>query len=180
MIDQCLPHLPIIILSLSFTHLLIPIPLFYYPYSTCIGCAAQFWPGNKYPSNYWFLVSCIASYIVLTIIFTSLVLLDRDAIAYTKQGIKGDTNNNNSTSSNKPALVIATKLPRFEETFTLKVACHGDKFATNAAKEGDAAVVIKKSVGTYFTSNGFLVASVIEGDLKKALLQVEKEAKKTK
>jgi hypothetical protein len=117
---------------------------------------------------------------VLTVLFTSLVLLDRDAIAYTKQGIKGDTNNNNGTGSNQPALVIATKLPRFEETFTLKVACHGDKHATSADKEGDAAVVIKKSVGKYFTSNGFLVPSVIEGDLKKALLQVEKEAKKTK
>lgn len=116
---------------------------------------------------------------MLTVIFTILVLLDKDAIAYTKQGINGD--NNNSSNKNQPALVIATKLARFEDTFTLKVACQGDKEATNADKDGDAAVVIKKSVGKYFTSNGFLVPSVIEDDLKKALQQVEKkEAKKTK
>lgn len=86
-----------------------PAPL---PSCSCgVACLAQFYP-KKYPANFWLLVGCVAAYMVLSTLMTVVAaVFERDAIALTR-----------AVPGGPPALAISTRLPRFQETYTLRIA----------------------------------------------------------
>jgi signal peptidase complex subunit 2 len=76
-----------------------------------VACLAQFYP-KKYPANFWLLVGCVAVYVVLSTLMTVVAaVFERDAIALTR-----------TVPGGPPALAISTRLPRFQETYTLRIA----------------------------------------------------------
>ncbi|KAI7841303.1 hypothetical protein COHA_004922 [Chlorella ohadii] len=125
-----------------------------------VACLAQFYP-KKYPANFWLLACCVASYVVLSTLMTVVATLwEKDAIVMTKARPGGP-----------PALVVSSKMPRFQDLYTLRVALR-----PTGGGSGSEGVSLTKSVGDYFHEDGHLAADVIRQDTQ-ALLEQLLEAK---
>ena len=76
-----------------------------------MACLAQFYP-LKYPANFWLLAGCVAAYTVLSGLMTLVAMvLEKDATALTR-----------AVPGGPPALTVSTHMPRFQETYTLRIA----------------------------------------------------------
>ncbi|PRW59420.1 putative signal peptidase complex subunit 2 [Chlorella sorokiniana] len=125
-----------------------------------VACLAQFWP-KKYPANTWVLAGCVAAYVVLSTLMTLVATVwEKEAIVFTKARPGGS-----------PVLVVSSKLPRFQDLYTLRVALR-----PTGSGSGSEGVSLTKSVGEYFHEDGHLAADVIRQDTL-ALLEQLLEAK---
>ena len=81
------------------------------PCRCAVACVGQFWPG-KYPATAPVLVACVAAYSALSLVLTLLAThVEKEAIAFTRppEGRGG------------AALAISSRMPRFQEHYTLRV-----------------------------------------------------------
>ncbi|EFN57522.1 hypothetical protein CHLNCDRAFT_143120 [Chlorella variabilis] len=114
-----------------------------------VACLAQFYP-KKYPDNTLLLAGCVVAYVVLSSLMTVVAMVcEKDVIAFTRAAPGGP-----------PALAIASRLPRFQQFYTLCVTPRGAR----AASRGGGAQSLSRSVGEYFHEDGQLAAGVIKKD----------------
>ena len=74
-----------------------------------MGLLAQFYP-LKYPANTWLLVGCVAAYCLLSAALTLLSHSEHDAVAFTR------------AAPGRAALVVASRMPRHQDLYTLRLA----------------------------------------------------------
>jgi hypothetical protein len=106
--------------------------------------------------------------IVYVVISTALTVLH---VAFEK-----DTIVMTHPAEERRALVVRSKMPRFQDMYTLAIRPRG-----SAAGSKDEAVM-EKSVGVYFDRNGVFVKEIYEADVADCLRRIsspkEKESKK--
>lgn len=110
-----------------------------------VACIAQFWP-KKHPAVTPVLVACVSIYALLSAALTAFATyVEKDTIALARGA--GE-------------VVIRSRLPRFEETYTLGIRPRG----TEPGSAGEAR--LESSVGAYFDGEGVLAADRFTADVK--------------
>jgi len=134
---------------------------------TCaIALAAQFYP-KKFPANASFLVSCIILYLILNVILQYIILTkEKQHILFTHP-FPG--------SFTSTGLAISSKLPRYSDMYTLRIAsCDPKSVSANPPVE------ITKSVTKWFTKDGVLAEGIFWDDVESLLDDYEKGSRKSK
>lgn len=99
-----------------------------------VALLGQFWPGKDKSSPY-VLGPCVAGYFILTgVVWGIQVLIQKDAIAYTK-GHPGN-----------PRIVLRSKMPRYGDQYTLR-ACMKDDSGLMAESSST------QYIGTFFNQD---------------------------
>ncbi|PSC77014.1 putative signal peptidase complex subunit 2 [Micractinium conductrix] len=128
-----------------------------------LACVAQFYP-KKYPDNFWVLLGCVAAYVVLSTAMTVVATVwEKDAVLFTRGLRQG---------GGPPALAVSTRLPRFQETFTLTITPRGARAASGAGAS------MSCSIGEYFHSDGYLAKDVVRADTQRLLAQLLEDKSK--
>lgn len=125
--------------------------------SACaVACLAQFYP-LKYPANFWLLVCCVSVYAALSTAMTYVItFLEKDCFLFTKP----------NSSKCGVSLAIASRLPKYQDQYELRIQLRGQP-------KGREQVSLKKSVTSYFDSEGHLAAELIHSDFRSLLGQFE-------
>ncbi|CAM6028102.1 unnamed protein product [Sphagnum balticum] len=149
---------------------------------TCaIALAAQFYP-KKFPANASFLVSCIilyppsflrqkklnfSTYLIMNVILQYIILTkEKQHILFTHP-FPG--------SFTSTGLAISSKLPRYSDMYTLRIAsCDPKSVSANPPVE------ITKSVTKWFTKDGVLAEGIFWDDVESLLDDYEKGSRKSK
>ncbi|KAH8967079.1 hypothetical protein BDL97_03G059900 [Sphagnum fallax] len=134
---------------------------------TCaIALAAQFYP-KKFPANASFLVSCIILYLIMNVILQYIILTkEKQHILFTHP-FPG--------SFTSTGLAISSKLPRYSDMYTLRIAsCDPKSVSANPPVE------ITKSVTKWFTKDGVLAEGIFWDDVESLLDDYEKGSRKSK
>jgi signal peptidase complex subunit 2 len=134
---------------------------------TCaIALAAQFYP-KKFPANASFLVSCIILYLIMNVILQYIILTkEKQHILFT---------NPFPGSFTSTGLAISSKLPRYSDMYTLRIAsCDPKSVSANPPVE------ITKSVTKWFTKDGVLAEGIFWDDVESLLDDYEKGSRKSK
>ena len=99
------------------------------------------------------LIACVAIYTLLSVALSGFSLfIEKDAIALTK---------------GKADLVIRSKLPKYQEMYTLGIRPRG------SAVESMEEAAVMKSVGAFFDSDGVLAAEVLRAEVLGLLQKLE-------
>lgn len=133
-----------------------------------VACVAYFYP-KKHGENFWLLLGCIVTYVILSTLMTVIATVyEKDAITFTC-----------AVPGGAPALAISSRLPRFQDLYTLRVQPRGAPAAASGNGSSDGgALSLSKSVGAYFDEDGLLAAGVIKKDVEQLLQQaVESKTK---
>ncbi|KAH9568037.1 hypothetical protein CY35_03G056000 [Sphagnum magellanicum] len=134
---------------------------------TCaIALAAQFYP-KKFPANASFLVGCIILYLIMNVILQYIILTkEKQHILFTHP-FPG--------SFTSTGLAISSKLPRYSDMYTLRIAsCDPKSVSANPPVE------ITKSVTKWFTKDGVLAEGIFWDDVESLLDDYEKGSRKSK
>lgn len=119
-----------------------------------VALMAQFWPGTDKNSPY-VLGPCVAGYFILTsLVWAIQVLIQKDAIAYTK-GHPGN-----------PGIVLRSKMPRY-----------GDQYTLRACMKDDSGLAMESSstqyVGTFFNEDAVVQIDSIVAMVNEVLHQLD-------
>lgn len=128
-----------------------------------MACVGQFYPG-KTTDAFYPVLACVVFYFTLSLALTVYTtFIEKDTIAQTR---------------GKADLIIRSKMPRFQDVYTLGIRPQGSK--ADSAEEKKLAA----SVGAYFDSEGVLAADVFKAEVNDLLGELmassaREEAKKS-
>jgi hypothetical protein len=113
-----------------------------------VACIGQFYPG-KVSDTFYPVLACVVSYFTLSLALTVFTtFIEKDTIAQTR---------------GKADLIIRSKMPNFQDVYTLGIRPHGSK------AESPEEVKLASSVGAYFDSEGILAADVFKAEVSDLL-----------
>ncbi|KAL4521568.1 hypothetical protein Ndes2437B_g07855 [Nannochloris sp. 'desiccata'] len=129
-------------------HILIDIKIALGALACIVACIGQFYPG-KLPDTFYPVLACVVSYFTLSLALTVYTtFIEKDTIAQTR---------------GKADLIIRSKMPRFQDVYTLGIRPQGSK--ADSAEE----VKLASSVGSYFDSEGVLAVDLFKAEVSDLL-----------